>query len=117
MSRQPTILVIEDDAVLRSVARDVLEEHGYRVLVAADAPTAIAVCDGNARIDLVVSDVALPKTDGIELAKQLRVQRPDLRVLWMSGSVVEISTHDSSTAFLKKPFTAELLVERVRSML
>ena len=114
---RPTILLIEDDDVLRNAAFNVLEEHGYHVLTASDATAALAACESDAPIDLVVSDVVLEHDNGIELAKQMRVARPDLRVLWMSGySSSMVSVHDGD-AFLKKPFTAELLVERVRSLL
>jgi len=113
----PTILVIEDDDVLRAATRDVLEDHGFRVLVARDARSGLAVWESEPAIDLVVSDIVLQQGSGIELAKQLRIQRPDLKVLYMSGYSSTIPTNDTSTAFLKKPFTAELLVERVRSLL
>jgi len=103
--------------VLRNAAFNVLEEHGYHVLAASDATAALAACASDSPIDLVVSDVVLEHDNGIELAKQMRVARPDLRVLWMSGySSSMVSVHDGD-AFLKKPFTAELLVERVRSLL
>jgi two-component system cell cycle sensor histidine kinase/response regulator CckA len=95
----------------------VLEEFGYEVLVARDAESALAVCATGAGIDLVVSDIMLDRVNGIELARQLRVHRPTLKVLWMSGYNADLVANDVSTAFLKKPFTAELLVERVRSLL
>ena len=114
---EPTILIIEDDDVLRGATRDVLEDHGFRVVVARDAQSALAVWEIEPAIDLVVSDIVLQQASGIDLARQLRIQRPDLKVLYMSGYSSNIPTNDTSTAFLKKPFTAELLVERVRSLL
>jgi len=103
--------------VLRGATRDVLEDHGFRVVVARDAQSALAVWEIEPAIDLVVSDIVLQQASGIDLARQLRIQRPDLKVLYMSGYSSNIPTNDTSTAFLKKPFTAELLVERVRSLL
>ncbi len=116
-SGRATILVIEDDDVLRSAVRRVLEEHGYQVLVASDASSALAICESGTGIELVVSDIMLERTNGMELAKALRAQRPDLRVLWMSGQAGDLRANEVSTAFLRKPFTAEVLVDRVRSLL
>jgi PAS domain S-box-containing protein len=112
-----TILVVEDDDILRAAARDVLEEAGYHVLAANDAASALAICSSGVPIELVLSDIKLPRVDGLELAKQLRAHRPDLKVLWMSGHPADTFPSDVHTAYLKKPFTVEVLVERVRSLL
>jgi two-component system, cell cycle sensor histidine kinase and response regulator CckA len=113
----PSILIVEDDDVLRTAACDVLQEHGFHVMTASDASSALEICASDTTIDLLVSDVRLHEGSGIELAKQMRRQRPALRVLWMSGYTSDMFAEAAGNAFLEKPFTAELLVERVRSLL
>src|SRR5688500_9843285 len=88
------ILLVEDEAALREIAREILEEHGYRVIEAASGPLALemAARDGAEPIHLLLTDMAMPGMNGRALAEALVAARPDLRVLYMSGNTDDIVT-------------------------
>jgi len=115
-----TILLVEDDDALRSLAREVLEDHGYTVLEASDGPEAGPATAGR-RVDLLLTDIVLRTTTGNALAEQLTQGRPDLRVLYMSGytarALVSQRELPRGTSFLQKPFTVGALLRRVREVL
>jgi two-component system cell cycle sensor histidine kinase/response regulator CckA len=117
-----TLLVVEDEAALRDVAGRILSGAGYRVLSADGGVQALelaALHDG--AIDLLVSDVVMPGMLGKELAERLTDQRPDTRVLYMSGYAQPVlasqGTLDPGVALLEKPFTAADLLSAVRKRL
>jgi signal transduction histidine kinase len=117
-----TILVAEDEAVLRELVRHILETSGYTVLVAADGAEAMATCDRHAGpIHLMLSDVVMPQMGGRELAERLAAVRPDMKVLYMSGYTSDAIVHHGmlkpGTHFLQKPFTPEGLTTKVREVL
>jgi signal transduction histidine kinase/CheY-like chemotaxis protein len=117
-----TILVVEDESAVRSLARDVLTRLGYDVLVASDGRHALKVADRCRRpINLLVSDVVLPHLRGVEVADRLRARRPELRVLYISGYTETAIVHDGQldpgVDFLAKPFRPVDLAERVREVL
>jgi CheY-like chemotaxis protein len=117
-----TILLVEDEEGLRELAQEILEAQGYRVLVAADGAEAIALAAGHDRsIDLLLTDVVMPRLSGRQVAEQLTVQRPGLRVLYMTGytddAALRRGLSDPMTALLPKPFTPERLLRRVREVL
>jgi PAS domain S-box-containing protein len=117
-----TILVVEDESAVRSLARDVLTRLGYEVLVASDGREAMRVADQcPGRIDLLVSDVVLPHLRGVEVADRLRARRPGLRVLYISGYTETAIVHDGQldpgVDFLAKPFRPADLANRVREIL
>ena len=117
-----TLLLVEDEASVRAIAREMLVATGFRVLEAATGPEALAVARRSPKpIDLLISDVMLPGMGGGELAEKLRAARPGLRVLFTSGHSDEaIGRHGVSRtdpAFLQKPFTYEAFVEKVREAL
>ncbi len=119
---QETILVVEDDETVRNLVKTMLERYGYQPLVADGGKSAIDLFHQNrARIKLLLTDVVMPQMGGKELAVTLKGTDPSLRVLYMSGyTEQEIATHglrDSKTDLLQKPFNAETLVQRVRSIL
>ena len=119
---QETILVVEDEDAVRSLARDVLTRLGYEVLVASDGRQALEVAKRHRRrIDLLVSDVVLPQLRGVEVADRLRARRPGLRVLYMSGYTQTAIVHDGlldpGVNFLAKPFRPADLANRVREVL
>jgi CheY-like chemotaxis protein len=113
-----TILVAEDNDQVRRVACRILRSNGYRVLDAADGEQALQVAaHSERRIDLLLSDVVMPGIGGVELAKRLLRERPDLLVLHMSGYT---SMPDSAAApdeLIEKPFSADELLGRVRGLL
>jgi PAS domain S-box-containing protein len=117
-----TILVVEDESAVRSLARDVLTRLGYDVLVASDGRHALKVADRCRRpINLLVSDVVLPHLRGVEVADRLRARRPELRVLYISGYTETAIVHDGQldpgVDFLAKPFRPVDLANRVRELL
>ena len=117
-----TILLVEDDALVRELARKVLSDQGYTVLEAENADEALLL---NRRfsgtIDLLLSDVVMPGLNGRELYERLKVARPQLEALFMSGYTENVVAHhgvlDEGTNFMQKPFTLEGLLARVRALL
>ena len=117
-----TILLAEDDPQVRDVVRRALERAGYTVLTAADAETAIAMTDRHAgHIHLLLTDMALPRVSGRELAARLSIHRPAIKVLYVSGSADEaIVRHrmlEPGIEFLEKPFSLDGLLRKVRQAL
>jgi PAS domain S-box-containing protein len=116
-----TILVVEDDATVRLILADVLQELGYDVLLASDARPAIPILQSNRRIDLMVSDVMLPHINGRKLAEIARVSRPDLKVLFVTGYAENATFRadflDPGMDMLTKPFALDDLGAKVRNMI
>ena len=110
-----TILVVDDEADIRVIVRQMLESQDYLVLDAGDPHHALRIA-GQQPIDLLVTDVVMPMMRGTELAQRVQVLVPTARVLLMSAyRIAEIA--DSGHPFLAKPFTPEALVEKVRQVL
>ena len=117
-----TVLVVEDEDTIRSLASNVLQSHGYRVLEALSARDAMRLSEkeGGA-IDLLLTDVVMPQISGRELAERLLVLRPGIKVLFMSGytddAVIRHGVLQEGTAFLQKPFVPNDLARKVREVL
>jgi PAS domain S-box-containing protein len=116
-----TVLVVEDEPLVRAVTARALAAAGYRVLVAADGGEALDIAAREPRLDLLVTDVIMPGKSGRAVADELRRERPGLRVLFVSGyprdAISRAGVLDSGVEFLPKPFTALVLQERVRHVL
>ncbi|MBP7149340.1 MAG: response regulator [Acidobacteria bacterium] len=114
----PTILVVEDEDLVRNLVCRMLELRGYRVLAAASSEEALNVAAAHAGpIDLLLSDVVLPRLGGRELAVRLREARPALRVLFISGYGDEIAGElGPRDAFLQKPFASEALHRALQAL-
>jgi signal transduction histidine kinase/ActR/RegA family two-component response regulator len=117
-----TILVVEDEEGLRRLIGPALEGVGYRVLLAPDAATALRLVEtAETPVDLLLTDVVLPRTGGWELAEQLRARRPEVKVLFMSGysdhTTLQQKVLEPGHHFLPKPFTTSELLEKVREAL
>ncbi|HXV85935.1 MAG TPA: response regulator, partial [Gemmatimonadales bacterium] len=117
-----TVLLVEDEAGLRNLARRALESAGYRVITAGDGVEALeSVRAENGILHLLLTDVIMPRMSGRDLAAALSAERPDLRVLFMSGYTDDvIARHgvlEAGTNLLQKPFTTDRLVRRVREVL
>lgn len=117
-----TILIVEDEAAVRAIARRVLEREGFEVIEAGSAPDALRVAREVAgKIALVLSDVVLPGMTGTELCLALRDVHPEVPILFMSGYAEEdvqdrVGAMDAA-GFVAKPFTPRSLADAVRSAL
>ncbi len=119
-----TILLVEDEELLRAGVQEVLEIQGYQVITAPDGEQALA-CLAAQTIDLIITDLVMPKMDGVDFVKQLRTIKPDLPVIVVSGSTRNIMQRygiDSiqvpgANASLPKPFKSVDLIEQVRQLL
>jgi two-component system cell cycle sensor histidine kinase/response regulator CckA len=111
------VLVVEDDAMVRSYLARVLREHGHSVELAANGAEGwrLAVA-APAEFDLVITDVRMPVMDGWQLGRQLRERWPGLPVLYLSGYDLEQAS-PSAAMFLRKPFDPDELIRRVTQLL
>ena len=115
-----TVLVVEDEEAVRDMASRILDEQGYTVLNAGNGADALDVCARELRIDLLLTDVVMPRMLGTDLADRIADLRPDTRVLYMSGHGHEALTEtalQNGAQFIQKPFSAEELLHGVRGAL
>ena len=117
-----TILIVEDDEMVRKLVRETLEREGYRLFEAVDAMDATRICRTYPDpIHLMITDVVMPKLSGRELADRVAPMRPEMKVLYMSGytdnAVLNNGVLDQHMAFLQKPFTPQALARKVREVL
>jgi DNA-binding response OmpR family regulator len=117
-----TVLVVEDEGLVRHMVARALGEHGFTVLQAEHGRDALEVlAEAGGAVDLVLTDLVMPELNGNELGLWLREQRPELPVLYMSGytdaDVMERGLLDPGAPFLAKPFTPDELAQRIRDLL
>ena len=117
-----TILLVEDEEMVRNLSREILEMNGYRVLTASDGEQAARLCETiDEEIHLMVTDVVMPQMSGRELSERVSKQRPEMAVLYMSGytddAIVRHGVLDDGMPFLQKPFTPDALARKVRELL
>jgi CheY-like chemotaxis protein len=117
-----TILVVEDEDMVRSLSREVLESCGYTVLEAKNGIEALEVCESkDKKIDLLITDIVMPQMGGRELAEKLAESHPHIRVLFTSGytddAIVRHGLINDDSKFIQKPFTLDALARAVREML
>lgn len=117
-----TILLVEDEDAVRTLASEILQMSGYKVFEAQRGSEAIEICEReHGPINMMVTDVVMPRMSGPQLADHLAEVRPDMKVLYMSGytdsSVINHGVLASGTAFLQKPFTPASLLTKVREIL
>ena len=121
-TRQGTIvLLVEDDDMMRRMTRRLLDQHGYHVIEATDAKSALEIASQSTHIDLVLTDVVMRGLTGPELVERLKQSRPDLKVVFMSGYTGELIAHSRASqqeiALLEKPFTRTALLNTLHDAL
>ena len=112
-----TVLLVEDEPMVRSVAERALTRHGYKVVTADNGEDALEILARNEPIDLLISDVVMPGMDGPTMVRQARLDRPDLKILFISGYAEEQlrkSIDIDNVGFLPKPFSVTELAEAAR---
>ncbi|RYX91903.1 MAG: PAS domain S-box protein [Comamonadaceae bacterium] len=116
-----TVLVVEDEAGVRMVVLEVLDELGYKTHEAVDATSALRIIDSGVHIDLLVSDVGLPGINGRQLAEMIRTRRPAMKVLFITGYAGQAAIRgdflDSGMDMLAKPFTIDDLAHKIEQIL
>jgi PAS domain S-box-containing protein len=115
-----TVLVVEDEPVVRSVILEMLADQGYRTIEAADGPAGLRLLRDNKQIDLLITDVGLPGMNGRQLADQARETRPDLKILFITGYAESVAIADGflqlGMEMITKPFDLDNLSRRIRAM-
>lgn len=117
-----TVLLVEDENSILRLGKTVLEQIGYKVLTARSGDEALDVAAGHeGPIHLLVTDVVMPKMNGLQLKKRIERERPDIKVLFISGYTADIVSQrgilPSGTQFLQKPFSNKALAEKVRAVM
>jgi CheY-like chemotaxis protein len=117
-----TILVVDDEAAVRSAVREILQLRCYIVLEAGNGQEALRICAGQeGPIHLLLTDVMMPGMSGPEVAQRLARMRPEMRVLYMSGysddAMIRHGVVEQGAGFLQKPFTPDALAHMVREVL
>lgn len=116
-----TVLVVEDEPVVRDLIVEVLQDLGYGAIEASDGPAGLKILQSGRRVDLLVSDVGLPGINGRQLADQARISRPDLKVLFITGyaenATVANGFLEPGMEMITKPFAVEALAIRIRQMI
>ena len=121
-----TILIVDDEASLLTVVEEMLKLKGFRILTAPNAEEAMRVSTNYVGpIHLLLTDVVMPGPSGRELARRLRIQRPEMKVLYMTGFALvtgqeqfsQASGDEPDAPVILKPFTSERLTEKVREVL
>jgi DNA-binding response OmpR family regulator len=116
---RPTVLVVDDEEDLRDIMRRMLERRGFDTLVAGDSEQAIETCrDHPGEIDVLITDLGLPGASGGDLSRAATALRPRMGVVYISGLPKDIAVTKGLIAddalLVKKPFTADLLIEALR---
>jgi len=117
-----TILIVEDTDYIRDLIQEILSSHGYKVLIAKDGEDALRICRGfQEPINLLLTDVVMPRMNGRDLADQVVRTRSGIKVLFMSGYTRNVIIHhgivDEGVNYLEKPFTPTALIAKIHSVL
>ena len=116
------MLLVEDEEPVRAVVREILEMHDYEVLEAADGEEALALSQHyDGAIDVLLTDVEMPRMGGRELANELASERPETHILYMSGyaaaALSEGGSIEPAGGFIQKPFTIKALTRKLSELL
>jgi DNA-binding NtrC family response regulator len=115
-----TVLIVDDDPMILGFIEEEIAQYGYKTILAGNAEEALSVA-GKEKIDLLLTDIMMPGTNGIDLAKQFVALNPESKILFMSGYVCPSLAHqgipESEYAFVQKPFAPNVLVKKMRKVL
>ena len=112
---QTVVLIAEDEVLIRNIARIALEKEGYFVLAACDGEEALTISRAYAGlIHMLLSDIKMPRMDGLELRKRILAERPGIKILLMSGLT---DPQIERTTLLRKPFVPSLLLDATRQLI
>ncbi len=113
--------MVDDEPQIRSLLKSLLSREGYQVTEAGDGVEALTLCQQGSSFDLVLTDIVMPRMDGLQLSKEIAALIPAVRVLYMSGrcEVEKVAGHvrEFGFGFIKKPFEIQELSQSVRSQL
>jgi CheY-like chemotaxis protein len=117
-----TVLLVEDEAIVRNLVHDILKQAGYQILEAQHGAEALRVAiQHHGTIHLLLTDVVMPLMSGRDLARRLHEMRKETKVLFMSGYTDDVALRQGSlepgTAFIQKPFTPDALSRKIRDVL
>ena len=119
--RSSTILLVEDEEAVRQMTTDMLEQSGYTTLTATTSGEALAQCaNEEQRIDLLLTDIIMPEMNGRELSRHIKLMRPEIKVLFMSGYTADILPDEEAVTegyFIKKTFSLRTLTEMIEDRL
>jgi CheY-like chemotaxis protein len=117
-ARQPVVLVVEDEVLVRHTIAQDLREQGFTVIEAADAQEAIAVFASGSAVDAVFSDIHMPGAlDGFGLARWIAQHHPATRVLLTSGNPGHRAARPTDESFFEKPYNSDAVANRIRALL
>ena len=115
-----TVLIVDDEPLIRQISRRTLESHGYQVTEAGGGLEAIALLSHGTPLDLLIADLDMPELTGDEMVRRIRAARPDLKVLYVTGHIdllMDVRPLWDGEAFLEKPFNPTALREAVALLL
>jgi CheY-like chemotaxis protein len=113
---QPTVLVVDDEYMMRGVLTEILKDSGFAVIAAESGEEAVHILSGHSRVDAVFSDIKMPGMDGFELAKWIHEHRSDTPVILASGYTgkTNMVADLCGAEFLRKPYDFDLIIEQLR---
>ena len=115
--RQPTVLIVGDDELIRMAAVDELNERGLEALGARHAMAALSILESNKPVDLLITDIGLPGLDGRRLAEMARALRPSIGIMFLTGYPIDPNEAAPGMRFVEKPIDLNLLARLVETML
>ena len=116
-----TVLVVDDDPIILKIVAEQIALFGFQPILAASGEEALQLAKKQTQIDLLLTDIMMPKMNGVDLAKQFVTLYPETKILFMSGYICPSMAHygiqESEHGFLQKPFTPKTLISKMRNVL
>jgi len=116
-----TVLVVDDDPIILKIVAEQITLFGFQPILAASGEEALQLAKKQTQIDLLLTDIMMPKMNGVDLAKQFVTLYPETKILFMSGYICPSMAHygiqESEHGFLQKPFTPKTLISKMRNVL